>query len=79
MKTRHLVVTGFVGAILLGAFLLMLPVSSASNTWMKPLDALFTSCSAVCITGLTVIDVGTDLSVFGQCVMLALLARSSSC
>ena len=73
MKTRHLVVIGFVGAILLGAFLLMLPVSSASNTWMKPLDALFTSCSAVCITGLTVIDVGTDLSVFGQCVMLALV------
>ena len=73
MKTRHLVVIGFVGAILLGALLLVLPVSSASNTWMKPLDALFTSCSAVCITGLTVIDVGTDLSVFGQCVMLALV------
>ena len=73
MKTRHLVVIGFIGAILLGAFLLMLPVSSASNTWMKPMDALFTSCSAVCITGLTVIDIGTDLSVFGQCVMLALV------
>ena len=73
MKPRHLVVIGFIGAILLGAFLLMLPISSASNTWMKPMDALFTSCSAVCITGLTVIDVGTDLSVFGQCVMLALV------
>ena len=73
MKPRHLVVIGFIGAILLGAFLLMLPVSSASNTWMKPLDALFTSCSAVCITGLTVIDVGTELSLFGQCVMLALV------
>ena len=73
MKPRHLVVIGFIGAILLGAFLLMLPISSASNTWMKPLDALFTSCSAVCITGLTVIDIGTDLSVFGQCVMLALV------
>ena len=73
MKPRHLVVIGFIGAILLGAFLLMLPISSASNTWMKPLDALFTSCSAVCITGLTVIDIGTDLSAFGQCVMLALV------
>ena len=73
MKARHLVVIGFIGAILLGAFLLMLPVSSASNTWMKPMDAIFTACSAVCITGLTVIDVGMDLSLFGQCVMLALV------
>lgn len=73
MKPRHLVVIGFIGAILLGAFLLMLPVSSASNTWMRPMDAIFTACSAVCITGLTVIDVGTDLSLFGQCVMLALV------
>ena len=73
MKPRHLVVIGFIGAILLGAFLLMLPVSSASNTWMKPMDSLFTACSAVCITGLTVIDIGTDLSLFGQCVMLALV------
>lgn len=73
MKPRHLVVIGFIGAILLGAFLLMLPVSSASNTWMKPMDALFTACSAVCITGLSVIDIGMDLSLFGQCVMLALV------
>ena len=73
MKPRHLVVFGFIGAILLGAFLLMLPVSNASNTWMKPMDALVTACSAVCITGLTVIDVGMDLSLFGQCVMLALV------
>ena len=73
MKPRHLVVIGFVGAILLGAFLLMLPVSSPSNTWMRPMDAIFTACSAVCITGLTVIDIGTQLSFFGQCVMLALV------
>ena len=73
MKPRHLVVIGFVGAILLGAFLLMLPASSSANTWMKPMDAIFTSCSAVCITGLTVIDIGRDLSFFGQCVMLALV------
>lgn len=73
MKPRHLVVIGFVGAILLGAILLMLPVSSPSNTWMRPMDAIFTSCSAVCITGLSVIDIGAQLSFFGQCVMLALV------
>lgn len=73
MKTRVLIVLGFLGAILAGAVLLMLPVSSPSHTWMKPLDALFTACSAVCITGLTVIDVGVQLSRFGHCVLLALV------
>ena len=46
-KTRIMIVLGFLGAILAGAFLLMLPVSSPSHTWMKPMDALFTACSAV--------------------------------
>lgn len=73
MKNRWLIVFGFLGAILLGAFLFMLPVSSQSHTWMRPMDALFTSCSAVCITGLTVIDVGRDLSLFGQTVLLCLV------
>jgi trk system potassium uptake protein TrkH len=73
MKNRWLIVFGFLGAILLGAFLFMLPVSTQSHTWMRPMDALFTSCSAVCITGLTVIDVGRDLSLFGQTVLLCLV------
>ena len=73
MRNRLLIVLGFIGAILAGAFLLMLPVSSPTHTWMPFLDALFTACSAVCITGLTVIDVGTQLSHFGQCVLLALV------
>ena len=73
MKSRWLIVFGFLGAILLGAFLFMLPVSTQSHTWMRPMDALFTSCSAVCITGLTVIDVGRDLSLFGQTVLLCLV------
>ena len=73
MKSRWLIVFGFLGAILLGAFLFMLPISSPSHTWMRPMDALFTSCSAVCITGLTVIDVGRDLSCFGQTVLLLLV------
>ena len=72
-KTRIMIVLGFLGAILAGAFLLMLPVSSPSHTWMKPMDALFTACSAVCITGLSVIDVARDLSHVGQCVLLALV------
>ena len=73
MKTRWMIVVGFVVAILVGALLLALPVSSPSHTWMKPMDALFMACSAVCITGLAVIDIGTQLSRFGQGVMLALV------
>ena len=73
MKNRWLIVFGFLGAILLGAGLFMLPVSSPSHTCMRPMDALFTACSAVCITGLTVIDVGRNLSLFGQSVLIFLV------
>lgn len=73
MKTRLLIVLGYLGTILLGAALLVLPVSSAAHTWMKPGDALFTACSAVCITGLSVIDVGAELSRFGHSVLLVLV------
>lgn len=73
MKTRLLIVLGYLGTILVGAALLVLPVSSATQTWMKPGDALFTACSAVCITGLSVIDVGTELSRFGHSVLLVLV------
>ena len=37
----------------------MLPISSAAGTWTSPIDALFTSTSAVCVTGLAVVDTGT--------------------
>ena len=73
MKCKWLIVFGFLGAILLGAVLFMLPISSPTHTWMRPGDALFTACSAVCITGLTVVDVGRDLSCFGQAVLLCLV------
>ena len=73
MKCKWLIVFGFLGAILLGAVLFMLPISSPAHTWMRPGDALFTACSAVCITGLTVVDVGRDLSNFGQAVLLCLV------
>lgn len=73
MKPRVLILLGFLGAILAGMLLFMLPVSSPSHTWMKPMDALFTACSAVSITGLSVIDVGTELSRFGHIVLLVLV------
>ena len=69
MKAKFAIPLGFIGMILAGAGLLSLPVSGGLGF----LDALFTSCSAVCITGLTVIDPGTALTVFGQSVLLALV------
>ena len=61
------------GVILIGALILTLPVSSASGV-VTPFDqALFTSTSAVCVTGLVVQDTGSYWSVFGQAVILALI------
>lgn len=51
----------------------MLPLSMASGSWNDPLVALFTSTSAVCVTGLSVVDTGTAFSTFGQCVILFLI------
>ncbi len=73
MRTRLVIVLGYLGAIAAGALLLMLPASSAARAWMPVSDALFTACSAVCITGLSVIDVGAELSRFGQGVLLVLV------
>lgn len=65
-------VVSFLLVILAGTTLLLLPVSSASGKPLSFIDALFTSASAVCVTGLTVVDIGRDLSLFGQIVTLIL-------
>ncbi|MBQ1503707.1 MAG: Trk family potassium uptake protein [Clostridia bacterium] len=69
----QILVLGFALLIVVGAALLMLPAASADGTALSPLDALFTSASAVCVTGLTVVDTGTVLSVFGQVVVILLI------
>jgi trk system potassium uptake protein len=63
----------FAALILVGTFLLTLPISSVELRWTAPLDALFTATSAVCVTGLVVLDTGTYWSGFGQVVLLALM------
>jgi potassium uptake TrkH family protein len=72
---RHpsqVVVGAFGVLVLLGALLLWLPVSRAGGGHAPFLDALFTSTSAVCVTGLATVDTGTYWSPFGQVVILAL-------
>ena len=62
------------GMIVLGTGALMLPVASAHG--LRVMDAWFTAASAVTITGLTVIDPATDLTLFGQAVVLLLVQVS---
>lgn len=64
---------GFAGLIFIGAILLSLPVSSVSGQGTNFIDALFTATSAVCVTGLVVLDTGTHFSLFGQLVIIGLI------
>lgn len=51
----------------------MMPFSTSSGTWNDPIVALFTSTSAVCVTGLAVVDTGTYFSFWGQFFIVALV------
>lgn len=67
------VVLAFGAAVALSTFVLMLPVSSASGEMTDFVTALFTAVSAVCLTGLTVVDTGTYWSGFGQVSILVMI------
>ncbi len=64
---------GFAVVIAIGTVILSLPIASADGSWTRPLDALFTATSAVCVTGLVVLDTGSYWSPFGHLVILALI------
>ena len=70
MNAQSIIALGFLAIILILAALLMLPVSSASGTMTDPLTALFTATSAVCVTGLVVVDTATHWSLFGKLVLI---------
>lgn len=73
LSSFQIILLGFAGVILLGAFLLTLPISSKVREWTSFIDALFTSTSAVCVTGLVVFDTATHWSIFGQIVILLMI------
>ncbi len=73
MKPTQILVLGFFSIILLGTFILMLPISSAAGKWTSIVDAFFTATSAVCVTGLVVVDTGTYWSYFGKTIILLLI------
>lgn len=67
------IIFGFLLVILIGSFLLMLPVATKEGVSTPFLDALFTSTSAVCVTGLVIYDTATYWSIFGQFVIILLI------
>ena len=69
----RLLVVGYAGLAALGTVLLSLPVAVREPPGLRFVEALFTAASAVAVTGLTVVDVGHRLSLFGQLVVLGLV------
>jgi trk system potassium uptake protein len=74
MTIARTICLGFLAVILAGAFLLLLPISSTTGQWNEPIVALFTSTSAVCVTGLAVVDTGTYFTFWGQ-LFIAILVQ----
>ncbi|MBO1263427.1 Trk family potassium uptake protein [Proteiniclasticum sp. SCR006] len=73
MSPFKILAIGFLTVILTGAILLTLPISTQSGEVTSFLDSIFTATSAVCVTGLVVLDTGTYWSTFGQGVILTLI------
>jgi trk system potassium uptake protein TrkH len=72
MTPAKTICLGFIGLIALGTCLLSLPIATIDGTWSNIITALFTATSAVCVTGLSVVDVGKFYSPLGQGVILLL-------
>ncbi len=69
----QILVLGFAVIIFLGAWLLTLPIASATGHSISFIDALFTATSATCVTGLVVVDTGSAYTMFGQIVIVSLI------
>lgn len=73
LNPAHILIIGFLGLIFLGTLLLMLPMSTQDRHHLSFIDALFEATSAVCVTGLAVVDTGTTFTLFGQVILLILI------
>ncbi|MDJ0595780.1 MAG: TrkH family potassium uptake protein [Pleurocapsa sp. MO_226.B13] len=73
MTIARTICVGFLSLIIIGTILLMMPFATVSGTWNNFIVALFTSTSAVCVTGLAVVDTGSDFSFWGQLTILFLI------
>lgn len=73
IKPGRIIVLGFLMVILLGTILLMLPISINEGKNVSFIDALFTSTSAVCVTGLIAIDTADTFTIFGRTIVALLI------
>jgi len=73
LKPGQALALGFLVLIVTGGLMLTLPIASSTGRSLGLLKGMFTSTSAVCVTGLSIIDAGLDLSLFGQIVLLLLI------
>jgi len=73
MTISRSICLGFLIVIAVGTLLLMMPFSTSTGAWNDPIVALFTATSAVCVTGLIVVDTGSYFSGLGQFFVLALI------
>ncbi len=69
----RIIVLGFASVIILGTILLSLPFTAKEGIHISILDALFTSTSAVCVTGLVVVDTADSFNVIGQTIVALLI------
>ena len=74
LTTTQIIMLSFLAVIFLGSLLLSLPISSADGEAVPYLDALFTATTATCVTGLVTLSTASTWSVFGQAVILVLIA-----
>lgn len=73
LNAPQLIAASFALGIVGGGALLALPFTHAPGERVEPLQALFTATSALCVTGLTVVDIGREFNVFGQLLILLLM------
>ena len=73
LKPVQIVVLSFVTIITLGTLLLLLPQSRKPGIDLSIINTLFTTASATCVTGLTVVNISNTFTLFGQLVILALI------
>lgn len=73
LHPAHVLTFGFLGLIAIGTLLFMLPIATQDRHHLSFIDALFEATSAVCVTGLAVVDTGTTFTLFGQIVLLVLV------
>lgn len=73
MSPPQIIIIIFLTLIIIGTFLLAMPISSANGMSIGFLNALFTATSAVCVNGLVVVDTGSTFSSFGQIIIMVLI------